>query len=91
MESLEDLENIIDQIRPFNIRVIACIMVPSEKNKKSAELIGLNWKEYEKEPIEFIKNSGKIADEVLITSPNHFALATEMFKRVKMQSCLFFS
>ena len=83
MESLEDLENIIDQIRPFDIRVIACIMVPSEKNKRSAELIGLNWKEYEKEPIEFIKNSGKIADEVLITSPNHFALATEILKELK--------
>jgi 5,10-methylenetetrahydrofolate reductase len=83
IESLKDLENIIDQIRPFDIKVVACIMVPSEKNKKSAELIGLNWKEYEKEPIEFIKNSGKIADEVLITSPNHFALATEILKELK--------
>ena len=83
IESLKDLENIIDQIRPFDIKVVACIMVPSEKNKKSADLIGLNWKEYEKEPIEFIKNSGKIADEVLITSPNHFALATEILKELK--------
>ncbi|MGI9010085.1 MAG: hypothetical protein ACR2F1_02720 [Nitrososphaeraceae archaeon] len=83
IESLTDLENIKDQIRPFDIKVVACIMVPSEKNKKSAELIGLNWKEYEKEPIEFIKNSGKIADEVLITSPNHFALATEILKELK--------
>lgn len=83
IESLTDLENIKDQVRPFDIKVVACIMVPSEKNKKSAELIGLNWKEYEKEPIEFIKNSGKIADEVLITSPNHFALATEILKELK--------
>ncbi len=83
IESLTDLEHIIDQVRPFDIKVVACIMVPSEKNKKSAELIGLNWKEYEKEPIEFIKNSGKIADEVLITSPNHFALATEILKELK--------
>jgi 5,10-methylenetetrahydrofolate reductase len=83
IESLTDLENIIDQIRPFDIKVVACIMIPSEKNKKSAELIGLNWKEYEKEPIEFIKNSGKIADEILITSPNHFALATEILKELK--------
>jgi 5,10-methylenetetrahydrofolate reductase len=83
IESLTDLENIKDQIRPFDIKVVACIMVPSEKNKKSAELIGLNWKEYEKEPIEFIKNSGKIADEVLITSPNHFALATEILQELK--------
>jgi 5,10-methylenetetrahydrofolate reductase len=83
IESIEDLENIIDQIRPFDIKIIACIMIPSEKNKRSAELIGLNWKEYEQEPIEFIKNCGKIADEVLITSPNHFALATEILKELK--------
>ena len=83
IESLEDLENIIDQIRPFGIKVIACIMIPSDKNKRSAQLIGLNWKEYEREPLEFIKNCGKIADEVLITSPNHFALATEILKELK--------
>jgi len=83
IESLEDLENIIDQIRPFGIKVIACIMIPSENNKRSAELIGLNWKEYEREPIEFIKNCGNIADEVLLTSPNHFALAKEILKELK--------
>jgi 5,10-methylenetetrahydrofolate reductase len=83
IESLKDLENITDLIRPFNIKVIACIMLPSQKNKRSAELIGLNWQEYEKEPIEFIINCGKIADEVLLTSPNHFALATEILKELR--------
>ena len=83
IESLKDLENITDLVRPFNIKVIACIMLPSQKNKRSAELIGLNWQEYEKEPIEFIINCGKIADEVLLTSPNHFALATEILKELK--------
>jgi len=83
IESLKDLENITDLVRPFNIKVIACIMLPSQKNKRSAELIGLNWQEYEKEPIEFIINCGKIADEVLLTSPNHFALATELLKELR--------
>ena len=83
IESLKDLENITDLVRPFNIKVIACIMLPSQKNKRSAELIGLNWQEYEKEPIEFIINCGKIADEVLLTSPNHFALATEILKELR--------
>ena len=58
-------------------------MIPSENNKRSAELIGLNWKEYEREPIEFIKNCGNIADEILLTSPNHFALAKEILKELK--------
>ena len=83
IQSLKDLENITDLVRPFNIKVIACIMLPSQKNKRSAELIGLNWQEYEKEPIEFIINCGKIADEVLLTSPNHFALATEILKELR--------
>ncbi len=83
IESLKDLENITDLVRPFNIKIIACIMLPSQKNKRSAELIGLNWQEYEKEPIEFIINCGKIADEVLLTSPNHFALATEILKELR--------
>ncbi len=83
IESLKDLENITDLVRPFNIKVIACIMLPSLKNKRSAELIGLNWQEYEKDPIEFIINCGKIADEVLLTSPNHFALATEILKELR--------
>ena len=83
IESLKDLENITDLVRPFNIKVIACIMLPSQKNKRSAELIGLNWQEYEKEPIEFIRNCGRIADEVLLTSPNHFTLATEILKELR--------
>jgi 5,10-methylenetetrahydrofolate reductase len=83
IQSLNDLENITDLVRPFNIKIIACIMLPSQKNKRSAELIGLNWQEYEKEPIEFIINCGKIADEVLLTSPNHFALATEILKELR--------
>jgi 5,10-methylenetetrahydrofolate reductase len=83
IESLKDLENIIDLIRPFDIKVIPCIMLPSQKNKRSAELIGLNWQEYEKEPIEFIRNCGRIADEILLTSPNHFALATEILKELR--------
>jgi 5,10-methylenetetrahydrofolate reductase len=83
IESLKDLDNIINIIRPFGIKVIACIMLPSQKNQRSAELIGLNWEEYEKEPIEFIRNCGRIADEVLLTSPNHFALAIEILKELK--------
>ncbi|HEX6672717.1 MAG TPA: hypothetical protein VF084_10825, partial [Nitrososphaeraceae archaeon] len=83
IESIKDLDNIVKLIRPYDIKVIACIMLPSQKNKRSAELIGLNWEEYEDEPVEFIRNCGKIADEVLLTSPNHFGLALEILKDLK--------
>ncbi len=83
IESIKDLDNIVKLIRPYDIKVIACIMLPSQKNKRSAELIGLNWEEYEDEPVEFIRNCGKIADEVLLTSPNHFGLALEILKELR--------
>jgi len=83
IESIKDLDNIVNLIRPYDIKVIACIMLPSQKNKRSAELIGLNWEEYEDEPIEFIKKCGKIADEILLTSPNHFGLALEILKELR--------
>lgn len=83
IESIEDLGNIVDMIKPYGIKIIACIMLPSKNNERSAKAIGLDWKEYEKEPIEFIRNAGKIADEVLITSPNHFSLAKEILTRIK--------
>jgi hypothetical protein len=55
-------------------------MVPSEKNLKSAQMIGLDWQQYSKDPVSFITEASKIADEVLLTSPNHFAAALEVLK-----------
>ncbi|MDR4511311.1 MAG: hypothetical protein MRJ93_06340 [Nitrososphaeraceae archaeon] len=83
IQSLNELGNIVDFVKPFNIKVIACIMLPSEKNKRSANAIGLDWKEYEKEPIDFINHAGKLADEVLLTSPNHFSLAENLLKTLR--------
>jgi hypothetical protein len=58
-------------------------MIPSEKNKVSAEMIGLDWKEYQNNPIDFIKNAGKIANEVLLTSPNSFRFGLQLLKELK--------
>jgi hypothetical protein len=43
-------------------------------------MIGLDWHQYSKDPISFILEASKIADEVLLTSPNHFAAALEVLK-----------
>jgi 5,10-methylenetetrahydrofolate reductase len=83
IESLNELGKVVDFVKPFKIKTVACIMLPSEKNKLSAEAIGLDWKEYEKEPIEFINKAGKLADELLLTSPNHFSLAENLLKEIK--------
>lgn len=83
IQSLNDLGKIVDFVKPFKIKIIACIMLPSEKNRRSAEAIGLDWNEYEKEPLDFIDKAGKLADEVLLTSPNHFSLAETLLKKIK--------
>lgn len=82
ISSLSDLGNIVDIAERNNIKVVACIMVPSEKNKFSAETIGLNWKEYENNPVDFIKQASKMADEVTITSPGSFGTGIDFLKRL---------
>jgi 5,10-methylenetetrahydrofolate reductase len=80
IESLANLEELADLTKQHGIRTVACIMIPSDKNLKSAQMIGLDWNEYSKDPVSFITEAGKIADEVLLTSPNHFAAAIEVLK-----------
>jgi hypothetical protein len=58
-------------------------MVPSEKNKKSAERIGLDWRGYYSDPVDFIMKAGEIAAEVLLTSPNNFRAGIEILERMR--------
>ncbi len=59
-------------LEPSPIKLIPCIMIPSEKNSQAAKMIGLDWKEYEDNLLEFILQVGKLVDQILITSPNRF-------------------
>ena len=81
--SLSDLGEIVDIAKPFDIKVVACVMVPSKKNKLSADMIGIDWKEYENNPIDFILHAGKMANEVLLTSPNSFRSGLDLIKELK--------
>jgi 5,10-methylenetetrahydrofolate reductase len=81
--SLSDLGEIVDVAKTFGIKVVACIMAPSEKNKASADAIGLNWRDYEKNPVDFIQQAGKIANEVLLTSPNSFLAGLDLLRELK--------
>ena len=80
ISSLSDLGEIVDIAKPFKIKVVACIMVPSDKNRRSADIIGLDWKEYEKNPVDFIKAASTLADEVLISSPNSFRTGIDLLR-----------
>jgi hypothetical protein len=80
ISSLSDLGEIVDIAKSFKIKVVACVMIPSDKNRRSADIIGLDWKEYEKNPVDFIKAASTLADEVLISSPNSFRMGIDLLK-----------
>ena len=81
--SLAELGDIVDLASSHNIPVVACIMVPSNNNQMSAEMIGLDWKEYENNAVDFIMEAGNLANEVLLTSPNSFRSGVELLERLR--------
>jgi 5,10-methylenetetrahydrofolate reductase len=83
IDSLNALKEIANVSHEHEIKVIACIMIPCEKNKPSAKSIGLNWHSYETAPIEFIREAAHIADQVLLTSPNSFKAGLEILHQLK--------
>jgi 5,10-methylenetetrahydrofolate reductase len=82
ISSLSDLDNISRIAKSHKIKVVACIMIPADKNKFSADTIGLHWEEYEKNPVDFVQQAGKIADEVTLTSPGSFKIGLEFLKQL---------
>lgn len=83
ISSLSDLGDIVDLAKPHGIKVAAVVMVPSENNRQSASIIGLDWSEYEKDPVDFVKKAAMIADRMLLTSPNSFSSGLELLKQLK--------
>lgn len=82
IHSTEEVERIVDKLKPQGFKVIPIVLVPSEKNTKSAEFLQLDWTNYENDMPEFVKKIHKIAGEVLITSPNDFAAAKSLLQQV---------
>ena len=83
ISSLSDLGEIVDIVKSFKIKVVACVMLPSDKNRRLADIIGLDWKEYEKNPVDFIKAASTLADEVLISSPNSFRMGIDLLRSLR--------
>ncbi len=83
ISSLSDLGEIVDLAKPHGIKVAAVVMVPVEKNRHSASIIGLDWSEYEKNPADFVRHAARMADRVLLTSPNSFGSGLELLRQLK--------
>lgn len=80
--SLSDLGQIVDLAKAYGIRVAAVIMVPTEKNRQSASIIGLDWSGYEKNPVDFVRQAATMADSVLLTSPNSLNSGIELLQQL---------
>ncbi len=82
ISSLADLRSIVDLARPYGIKIIACILCPSEKNRISAQNIGLDWSAYEKHPVHFISEAAMLSEKVLLCSPNSFNDGLDLVKEL---------
>ncbi len=83
ISSIDNLVIVNDTAKKHGIHVLPCIMVPSEKNKRSAEMIGLDWSSYIDDPYSFIKRAYDICGEVLMTSPLSFNDGLDILRRLK--------
>ena len=70
IQNIQQVQNLSDNLKQFSI--IPIILFPSDKNQKSADFLGLNLQEYNKEFDELVKKTHEITGDILITSPNDF-------------------
>ncbi len=82
VSSLDQITRIVDKLKPQGFRIIPCILLPSEKNVRSAKILNLDWTNYSNDVVGFIKEAQKIAGDVLISSPNDFKGAFETLKKL---------
>lgn len=82
IHSVDEVSRIVDKLKPSGFKIIPCILLPSEKNSKSAEFLKLDWSKYKNSIEDFIKQVQQIAGDVLITSPNDFNYAKEILSKL---------
>jgi len=77
IHSKDQVEKIVNYLRPNGFKIIPCLLLPSKNNLKSAEFLKIDWSNYEENIIEFINEIHSIDSEILVTSPNDFKRAHE--------------
>lgn len=80
ISSVDQVTRIVDRLKPQGFEVIPCILLASERNQKSADMLSLDWSGYSKDVAGFVKQVHKIAGNVLLSSPNDFNKALEVLK-----------
>lgn len=77
VSSVRQAKGISALLAPMGFRVVPIVLVPSEANKRSAELLGIDWSGYKGDPAGFIRGVHDAAGDVLVTSPNDFSAALD--------------
>ena len=82
IHSKEQIEKIVDNLKPNNFKIIPCLLIPSQKNLKSAEFLKIDWSNYKEDITGFINEIHSITNDVLVTSPNDFKRAYETISKL---------
>ncbi|MCV0413165.1 methylenetetrahydrofolate reductase [Nitrosarchaeum sp.] len=82
IHSTEQVQRISNELRPKGLRIIPCVLLPSDKNNNSAKFLELDWSNYKEDPSNFIKQIHNISGDVLVTSPNDFTFAKETLMKI---------
>ena len=82
IHSKDQVEKIVNYLRPNGFKIIPCLLLPSKNNLKSAEFLKIDWSNYEENFIEFINEIHSITGDILITSPNDFKRAYETISKL---------
>ena len=82
ISSIDQVTKLVDNLKPQGFKIIPCVLVSSEKNRKSAQMLDLDWSEYNKDLVGFVKQVDKIAGNVLISSPNDFTAALDLLHKL---------
>ncbi len=82
ISSIDQVTTIVDKLKPQGFRIIPCILLASDLNQKSAQMLNLDWSEYNKDMVKFVKEVHKIAGDVLLSSPNDFKVALGVLRNL---------
>ncbi len=80
IHSKEQIEKISDGLNDF--KIIPCLLLPSEKNSKSAEFLKIDWSDYKDDFIEFAREVHSLTGDILISSPNDFKGAHQTLSKL---------
>lgn len=82
VSSIDQVTKIVDKLKPQGFRIIPCVLLASELNQKSAQMLNLDWSGYSKNMIGFVKEVHRIAGDVLLSSPNDFKGAMQVLNKM---------